>query len=301
MGCARRGKNMADEFDDQSKGNGEESWERKSDWRRYAKGERYPNGEKVRQGSRASGGMVTVPSGGVPRNSGLVMAVALIALGVLFFLSNLGLLRMHDIFAYWPVILIVVGLTKLSKTPGMPGSLHGIMFIVIGCVFLMVNLGLFSIHGRMLWPLILVGVGVLMLSRSIAQRDAFAMNAHDDTHPNEGDPDSVLQEWAIFGGVKRVLDTPDFKGGHLMACFGGIEIDLRRAQIIPRDRPVMLDVNAAFGGVNVKVPDTWRVAVRGVGVFGGYEDKTLRARRAESTAPQLVITGYAAFGGVVVE
>jgi hypothetical protein len=51
------------------------------------------------------------------RPKSLVAALILITLGVLFLLSNLGLLpRLGPLFAqWWPLILIVVGVSLLFK------------------------------------------------------------------------------------------------------------------------------------------------------------------------------------------
>lgn len=292
---------------------------RYADWRRYPNGERYrpgpgdgppaapddptggPTGDPMGPDAAGPDDSWTAPGRVPTRNSGLVLAVLVIAVGVLFFLSNLGLFRIHDIFSFWPIILILIGLSRVSGRQGKQGNLQAAAFLLCGGIFLLSNLGLFSLSGRTVWPLVLIGAGILMLSKTMGDWDHGRRFDRSVSPSAMADPDSVLQEWAVFGGVKRIIDSPDFQGGQLMSIFGGIEIDLRRAQIAQRDRPVVLDASAAFGGVNVKVPDNWRVAVRGVGIFGGYEDKTLRANRADRSAPQLLITGYAAFGGVVIE
>jgi len=56
-------------------------------------------------------------------------------------------------------------------------------------------------------------------------------------------------------------------------------------------------VTAVFGGVNIIVPESCRVSLRGAALFGGYDDKT--SNRADNhEAADLVITGFAVFGGV---
>ena len=82
--------------------------------------------------------------------------------------------------------------------------------------------------------------------------------------------------------------------------FGGIEIDLRRAA---STRPeILLEANAMFGGIEIRVPETWNVTVRGAGIFGGYEDKTLDSRAApDAKQPHLVVNGFAIFGGVTIQ
>ena len=56
-----------------------------------------------------------------------------------------------------------------------------------------------------------------------------------------------------------------------------------------------------FGGIDIRVPETWQVVVRGAGIFGGYEDKTWRAGASDEKKPRLIVSGFAVFGGVVVK
>ena len=43
----------------------------------------------------------------------LVPALVLIAVGGIFLLSNLHMMRVHDIWQYWPVIPMVIGVFRL--------------------------------------------------------------------------------------------------------------------------------------------------------------------------------------------
>ncbi len=175
------------------------------------------------------------------------------------------------------------------------------MLIGAGVLFLLRNLDILHVTARLVWPLLLVGLGVLMLTRALSSHGLSVADGAWGAHHDLAESDNIVREWTTFGGVKRVVHSQDFQGGEVMSVFGGIELDLRTAQIIARDRPVVIDANTTFGGIEIRVPETWRVAVRGVGIFGGYEDKTLRARQVDPQGPLLVITGYAVFGGVVVE
>ena len=38
-----------------------------------------------------------------------------IAVGTIFLLNNMHIVRFHDIFVYWPAILIVVGVSMLAS------------------------------------------------------------------------------------------------------------------------------------------------------------------------------------------
>jgi predicted membrane protein len=231
-------------------------------------------------------------------SSGSLAAIILICAGVLFFLSNLGLVRISTIFQYWPVILIVAGLSRLSQRSGSFGSISGVVLVLLGSLFLLRSLHVFVVSVGMIWPFVLIAVGLLMLSKG--WRKGFVAQAGATVSIPTEHADRMLHEWAIFGGVSRVIDTPDFLGGELFSSFGGIEIDLRTAGIMI-DKPVVIEANTLFGGISIKVPNHWRVAVRGTGIFGGYQDESLRARQPNLPAPLLIVNGFAMFGGVVVE
>lgn len=60
----------------------------------------------------------------------------------------------------------------------------------------------------------------------------------------------------------------------------------------------MLDVTVLFGGVDVTVPDDWRVLIDGPAVLGGYEN---HAAATDPAAPTLRIRAFAMFGGIEVK
>ena len=265
--------------------------------RARSEGRRYPNGERMPDDAPPfyEEPLASKPKKACDSNT-LFPAIMIMTVGAIFLLSNLGLLRFHDIWRMWPVILIVVGLVNLPKA----GS-SALVPLVVGVIFLVSNLGIPFLRIGTLWPLILIAVGVALVARPIGKRGRFSLGDGAFPHSNFADADNKLHEWTVFGGVSRVVNSVDFQGGQLFSLFGGIEIDLRRAQIVRRDTPVVIEANTSFGGVSIKVPDTWRVAVRGVGIFGGYVDETIRSQQSNPLAPLLVVTGFAAFGGVVVE
>src|SRR5947209_6918347 len=55
---------------------------------------------------------------------------------------------------------------------------------------------------------------------------------------------SKIDEWAMFGGVKRRVESQEFEGGEAFVMFGGIEIDLRRAGT--KLDEMRIDANAMF-------------------------------------------------------
>src|SRR5436305_299818 len=75
--------------------------------------------------------------------------------------------------------------------------------------------------------------------------------------PSIGDAESdEVALAAIFDGVELKSRARAFKGGSMLAWFGGIEADLREAELAPGAR---LSVHALFGGIEVQTPPAWRI------------------------------------------
>jgi hypothetical protein len=220
----------------------------------------------------------------------LLPAIILITVGALFLLNNLHIFYIHDIVRYWPVILIALGLVKLVDSAEAGGRVAGGILVAVGGLFLAQTLGYFVVRMRDLWPLILIGVGLLLLfQRTMWAGPSGASRRGFKTSGN-------LRECAVFSGGKRNISSQEFTGGHIDAVFGGFEIDLRSASIAGES--AVLDINAIFGGAEIKVPESWEVVLRGVGVFGAFTDETHHPPQGPG-AKQLIAKGAAIFGGVV--
>jgi predicted membrane protein len=231
----------------------------------------------------------------------------IICIGVLFLLQNLGVLYVDQIWRYWPVILIVLGVSRLSTARSMGGRIWFGMVTVLGGALLLHNLG--YIHGtpwNLTWPILLIGLGFSLLMRGIGHDHFWAPRSirqgagPGNPAPANSSSAKTLDEWAIFGGSRRRIESQEFEGGEAVAVFGGVELDLRKAAT-KRDE-IVIEANAVFGGIDIRAPEHWNIVVRGSGIFGGYEDKTLDTRSGENgKRPTLVITGYAVFGGATVQ
>src|SRR5580704_12460163 len=98
----------------------------------------------------------------------LVVGVAVVALGVLCLLENLGFVYVRNLWEFWPVILIVLGLARLSTCSTASGRVSGIVLVCIGGVFMANNLGYIPWDiWHLFWPVMLILWGVGMLARSL--------------------------------------------------------------------------------------------------------------------------------------
>jgi hypothetical protein len=225
----------------------------------------------------------------------VIGGIIVLGLGVLFLLQNLGVFYVHNIWQFWPVIMIAVGISHFFRAYDFQKKIRGAIIIGIGMIFLATSMG--YLPWTMLWPFVLICAGVGMLARGFGGR--FWDRPGSSIDDASAISDNVFREDVVFGGINRKIRAQDFQGGSASAVFGGVEIDLRGSSTT-RDE-IYIEANAVFGGVELKVPDTWEVVVRGTGMLGGYEDKTYPAPPIGDTKrPRLIIRGSAIFGGVTV-
>ena len=267
--------------------------------------ERYDEREKDNSGS-------FWPRGTVAMMPGMI----LVAIGTLFLLDNLHIVHVSTWFAYWPVILIAVGLVKLVDSTHTGGQIAGGVLMGVGGLFLADNLGYLRIE--QMWPLILIAIGLFLLWNRMSpgydysrwwgrgwgehwrhhhrgrRWDGISF-ADGDTYDDSPLGGNKVHEVNVFSGTRRVITDQDFRGGKVDCVFGGITLDLRGADIA-EDKAV-LHISAVYGGAIVLIPPHWDLVIRGGGFFGGYSDQTVHPPRTPQTK-RLIAKGGAVFGGV---
>ena len=114
--------------------------------------------------------------------------------------------------------------------------------------------------------------------------------------PSRGDEESdEVALMAILNGVELKSRAQSFRGGSMLAWFGGVAVDLREAQLAPEAH---LSVSAIFGGIAIRVPPGWRVESNVRAFAGGVEISVPEPE--DPNAPTLRIEGMAGFGGVAI-
>lgn len=229
----------------------------------------------------------------------LVPALVLIAVGGIFLLSNLHVVRMRELWQYWPVVLMVAGVFKLADAQDARDRTAGGILLAGGSILLASNLGLIPINIWALWPLLIIGVGVYMLiDRSAGPKIEFDIRYPGK--PANGPRGWTRHETAVFSGGKRRIAVDDFQGAKYDCVFGGYEIDLRGSQILGDS--AVIEINAIFGGAEVKIPTNWNVVMQAAGVFGGFADSTDHPNPAVTpNIKQVFVRGAAVFGGAEVK
>jgi predicted membrane protein len=236
-----------------------------------------------------------------PRGS--LFALMLIIAGALLFLDNLGILPIHDIRAYWPIFIVMFGVHILDSRRGPVGRIWGLAVMAWGILLILGNLQILHVTGSIFWPVMLIAFGISMLvNPSHFHEWPERLRKYSQIRPPSSRQSffgNKLQESVVFASLNRRVETQQFEGGKVDAVFGSIELDLSEASISSPDRRASLEANAVFGGIEITVPRTWKVIMKGAAVFGGCDDKTVPPRPEPGLdPPTLIITGAAVFGGV---
>lgn len=213
----------------------------------------------------------------------LVIALLIIALGILFTLDNFGIVHAGDVLRLWPALLIVFGLIRLSQPGDGPSRMVGVIVAGLGALLLLSYLDLIHFSIWSLWPLVLVLLGIGMIWQVVHSGER-----------TPGDRTSSVSAVAILGGVERNCVTEDFRGGELTAFMGGCEIDLRDATMQVDE--AVLRTFAFWGGIEVKVPESWTVVVEALPFLGGFEERTHPPK--EGPRKILRVKGLVIMGGV---
>jgi hypothetical protein len=221
---------------------------------------------------------------------GVVTGLSIVIIGVVLLLAQIGILRIHNVWRFWPAFLIVVGISKVVEATAPAQRIWGGMIALIGGLLLANYFGHFPWGIEQLWPLFVIAGGLAMLIQVYWPKTGQYATA---------EPGGSLNSVNIFGGTDRKVRDQNFRGGSVFACFGGFQLDLTQAQI--EGETAVIEASAVFGGGEIRVPLSWNVVVEGTGIFGGYEDSTLHNPPAGQPLKTLIVRGAAVFGGVEVK
>jgi predicted membrane protein len=221
-------------------------------------------------------------------NNRAIIGIILVLVGIFLVLRNTGFFPGfidHVIFS-WPMLLVTIGLVITIGSSG--GKTSGIIVMAVGAFFLIPNIFRETFDVNMFWPSIFIIIGVIFI---FSKRKGWSSVS---TTPQVGD--DYIDYVHVFSGGQRQIVSDNFRGGKITAVFGGSEIDLTKAKLVPGVSEI--EIACVFGGTTIIVPDDWNVKIEVVPVLGGFGDsRKLNPGRIVDTTRQLVIKGAVVFGG----
>lgn len=217
--------------------------------------------------------------------------VLLLIFGALALVDNLDIFSTRQFFQFWPMVFILVGLLKISRSQQTSGRLIGGAFIAVGTLLTLQHLGIVYFRMRDWWPIFIIVAGLVIIFKDKVNTTP----SYSNTSGGNEKAHSESNISAIMSGAKLQNSTQDFRGGELTAVMGGVELDLRNASI---QNEATLNVFVMWGGIELKIPNDWTVVSQGVPILGGFEDKTVPPLMRDK---KLFIQGYAIMGAVEVK
>lgn len=186
---------------------------------------------------------------------------------------------------WWTLFIIIPCIISIIQNGFNTANTIG---IIIGGLLLLSeqNIVRWAMIGRMIFPAILVtlGITVLLKSNSIGKKQ---IPVYRDAQ------NGVVNYTVIFGGRDIRFPKAEFNGANITAIFGGINLDLTEA-VITKD--VTVQVSSIFGGTEIHVPSNAAVKDNCTPIFGGISNKS-RNIPAEN-APVIYVNALCMFGGV---
>lgn len=200
----------------------------------------------------------------------------------------------------WPMIIILIGLVSGIKSRF--ESYSWIIITAIGCIFLSGEVIRDVNMEPYFWPIIIIGLGLLYMFRpkrnSFYRERCLRQRSSEKWASATVSEEDMINSISVFGGVKKVVTSKNFKGGEIVCFMGGSEINLSQADI---NGTVVIDITLVFGGTKLILPPHWDVRSESVAIFAGIEDK--RPIQAGNFDPNkiIVLRGTTVFGGIEIK
>ena len=229
--------------------------------------------------------------GGMKKNF-LVRAffgVTIAAFGGVLLLRTLEIIKFDSWHLFWGTVwavgLILAGLMTIFSSRRASLRVWGLLLMTIG---VSIGLGAYGVINisvwKIFWPVMLIAIGLIV---------SVGSGGHKRSKKSVAD-DSGNEKIAIFYGEESRVKG-DYTGGSATAIFGGVELDLRRANI--KDGAV-IDIFTFCGGVSISLPDDVIVKNEVRGILGGSEYKTVSKSSAKKT---IILRGECILGGLEVK
>lgn len=234
----------------------------------------------------------------------LFVAIPFIVVGIVWVLRNMGMIDSEIFHAIvsWQMLVMYIGICNIFKGH----YIGGLITFLVGVVFLMPEIGwLESDWLYTYWPVAFVVVGIMMIfkprkNRSSEWHERRNHSGNSLSGGMKGDfinKDGYVETDNTFGSVQQIILDPVFKGAQIKTVMGGTILDLRRTQL--ESPETFIDIDCTFGGIEVYIPNNWRLHLHAKPMLGGVEDKRFNHSVEMDVEHVLIVRGNVNFGAVV--
>ena len=215
--------------------------------------------------------------------------VTIVALGGVLLLRNLEIIKFDSWNVFWGTVwaagLVLAGLVTIVSSRKLLTRAWGLLLMAAGVSIGLNAYGVIDVSiWKLFWPVVLIAVGLMMV---------FSIGSANRKRAEESSTDDNEKVAIFYGEQSRVRG--DYTGGSATAIFGGVDLDLRQANI--KDGTI-IDVFTFCGGININLPDDVIVKNEVRGVLGGSDDKTMSKPSAKKT---IYLKGECVLGGLEIK
>lgn len=100
------------------------------------------------------------------RLTGLILICA----GAVFFLDQLGIVQLYDLWRYWPLALVMLGAVRMIDAPTARGMSSGLWTMFVGAWLYGNFEGWFGMSFGNSWPVLLIGWGITLVLAAMARK-----------------------------------------------------------------------------------------------------------------------------------
>ena len=201
------------------------------------------------------------------KSKAIIWGIILIAAGICWALSSLGILEVDIFFEGWWTLFIIVPCTISLFTS--PDKISAGIGLAVGVLLLLSAREIISwdMILKLVVPVIIVLIGIKLIANAFSEKKAEKIE--ESLRNNADDLDNVF---CIFNGDEVKCDGKVFRGAEINAIFGGVDL------LLPANVNVQLDTVSVFGGTSdnrggAQLENAVTVFVNSTCIFGGADIK----------------------------
>ena len=189
------------------------------------------------------------------------------------------------------------------------GYLIATLFIIVGILFLLRNLGMIdpSLFDLLVsWPMLLVVSGIFTIFHRNPDSIRTKKHKRPFNHPPFGHRkpnDEINYETdngfvsvdTTFNSVRHIVLDPVFKGADIDVSFGNVILDLKKTTLEADE--TIINIDSSFSGVVIYVPKGWLVRLKVGSFLAGCQDMRELTEATDMTHT-LYICGDLSFSGL---
>lgn len=235
----------------------------------------------------------------------------LLVVGGLFLANNILDIEINAYLINWKTIVLLFGaiifVTGDDKTFG--ALVMAFAGIALYSDYIDVSLG--TALGDY-WPVFLIIMGLGAILKGVlpgkASKKEFNIHCSSDDFKDRGkkppaqgafenNDRDYMDDYIMFRSIEEANYAQNFKGGKLSCVFGAVILDLRGAKL--SEGRNVLQIFQAFSGIELIVPEDWKITTDTSVVFGGIDDQRYGSNKDNVDQDKILeIRGTIVFGGL---